>query len=147
MKQVYVPYWKWECYKNGMWNKLDKETEQIKLKEAIEFTGDYLKYGKAMKEVIFVWKNSMVNFLTNKSINKLAYIGHCAVHYKLLIPEYIVRMAWKELTETQQKLANLEAFKALKLWEQKQNEKLLNMSNNGKKDVILEGYQMKLLFP
>lgn len=37
----------------------------------------------------------MKNFLTNSSINRKAYLGHCAVFYKLQIPEYIVRISWK----------------------------------------------------
>jgi hypothetical protein len=147
MKQVYLPYWKWECYQNGMWNRLHKNTESEMLKIAIEFTGNHLKYGAAMAEVINAWPNSMLNFLTNTSINKLAYIGHAAVYYKLQIPEHIVRSAWRELSESQQNLANLQALKALKQWQTKQEKGFTSMSNNGKIDAIKMEYQMMLQFP
>lgn len=144
LNQVYIPYWKWECYKNGMWEKVDRQKEAYMFKKAIDFTSRHDEYGKAMIEVSNVWKNSMLNFLTNKSINRKAYIGHCAVYYRLQIPEYIVRKAWKELTKQQQILANDQATKAIKLWEQKTK---LNLTfQNGKEDVTKMGYQMKLQF-
>lgn len=139
-KQIYTPYYDWECFKNGMWNKcLDDEKN---LNKAIKFTSNHIVYGEAMSEVINLWENSMLNFLTNKSINRKAYLGHCAVCYKLNIPEHITRKAWKYLTEDQKLKANLEASKNILKWEQ--NQKLLNMLKYGKKDVIQKEYQMKL---
>ena len=104
MKQVYIPYWKWECYKNGMWNKVDKKTESIMLETAIKFTGNHILYGKSMRNVVFKWFNTMENNLTNKSINRRAFLGHCAVFYKHQIPEYIVRKAWKELNNEDERI-------------------------------------------
>lgn len=144
LKQQYVPYWKWECYKSGMWSRVSKEDEAIMLKKAIDFTSNHIDYGDAMRDVVFKWKYSMINFLTNKSINRKAYLGHCAVFYKLQIPEYIVRMAWKKLTDNQRILANLEAEKTIKLWEAKQLEKSTNTLKIGKGDVTKMGFQMKL---
>jgi hypothetical protein len=125
MKQIYTPYWEWECFQNGMWKGL---TSDLMLKTAIEFTSDHKKYGLVMMEVVDKWPNTMLNHLTNNSINKKAFIGHCACSYKLKIPENIVRMAWKYLSEDQKRLANIEAQKAYKKWLQKQNKKLGNMS-------------------
>ena len=142
LKQIHIPYWKWECYKSGMWAKVDKKTEARMLQFAIDFTGDHVKYGKAMVEVSDKWRYSMINFLTNKSVNRKAHIGHCAVFYRLQIPEYITRKAWKQLTEKQRILANLEAEKAIKRWELKR--KSSNTSKIGSKNVIKTGYQMKL---
>lgn len=127
-----------------MWSKVDKQTEIELLKKAIEFTGDHILYGSAMKEVAFKWKNSMINFLTNKSINRRAYLGHCAVYYKLQIPEYIVRKAWKELTEKQRILADNVAEQTIKEWELWYIRKSMNILRNGKKNAIKTEYQMKL---
>lgn len=114
IKQVYIPYWEWEDWKNGMWSKSDNESELLKL--AIEFTGDYLKYGQAMKEVIIAWPKTMLNSLTNNSINKRAFLGHCAVSFKLSIPEYITRMAWKELSDKQRHNADKIAQETINNW-------------------------------
>jgi len=80
-----------------MWAKGDYS----RLQEAIEFTGDHIKYGAAMAEVITAWPRTMINSLSNPSVNKRAFIGHCAVFYKLGITEDITRAAWKLLTDQQ----------------------------------------------
>lgn len=144
MNQVYTPYTKWECYKNGMWSKVDVSSEQKMLQIAIDFTSDHVSYGSAMREVVFAWENSMINFLTNKSINRRAYLGHCAVSFKLGIPEYIVRMAWKHLTPKQQQLADLVAEKTIKEWEIWYMRKLKNISKLGRQDVTTMDCQMSL---
>jgi len=144
MNQVYTPYTKWECYKNGMWSKVDVSSEQKMLQIAIDFTSDHVSYGSAMREVVFAWENSMINFLTNKSINRRAYLGHCAVSFKLGIPEYLVRMAWKHLTPKQQQLADLVAERTIKEWEIWYMRKLKNISKLGRQDVTTMDCQMSL---
>ena len=146
MKQVYRPYWDWECYKNGMWNKVSKEEEQKLLKIAIDFTSDHSLYGSAMREVVYLWPCTMENHLTNKSINRRAFLGHCAVFYKFQIPEYIVRKAWRYLTDDQRKLADLEAEKTIKEWEIQYMIKLRSTSKRGSEDVTKTEYQTKLHF-
>lgn len=117
MKQVFITYTEWEDYQNGMWTILTKEEEQEKLQQAIEFTGNHIAYGKAMMKAITMWPNTCLHNLTDMSINRRAFIGHCAVCLELGIPEYIVRMAWHRLTDRQRTLANIEADKAIKQWE------------------------------
>lgn len=127
-----------------MWLRVNKVTEEIYLKAAIEFTSNHTIYGKAMGEVAYLWKNTMENHLTNMLINRKAFIGHCAVFYKLQIPEYIVRMAWKSLTDRQRYLANYAAEQTIKEWELWYMKKLQNTSIHGKKDVTQKEYQTKL---
>tara|TARA_R110002074_G_scaffold168660_2_gene330105 strand:- start:1059 stop:1502 length:444 start_codon:yes stop_codon:yes gene_type:complete len=144
MKQVYLPYWKWECYNSGMWNKVSLAQENEMLKLAIEFTGNHVLYGNSMKEVVYLWENTMVNNLTNLSINRKAFLGQCAVFLKHQIPEYIVRKAWKSLSIKQQILADNVAQQTIKEWELWYKRKLANTLSCGKKDVIKMGYQMRL---
>ncbi|MHA2404643.1 MAG: hypothetical protein ACXADH_16710, partial [Candidatus Kariarchaeaceae archaeon] len=89
MIQQYVPYWEWEDWINGMWRKVDSEPEWIA--KAVEFTGDHIRYGSAMREVSIEWPRTMINSLTNKSINRRAFLGHCACSFKINCPEYITR--------------------------------------------------------
>lgn len=112
IKQIYIPCWEWEDWINGMWAKGDES----RLQEAIEFTGDHVKYGQAMKEVIIAWPRTMLNSLTNNSINKRAFLGHCAVSYKTGIQESITRMAWKELTDQQRYDADKVARETIDEW-------------------------------
>lgn len=145
MKQVYIKYSKWECYKSGMWLRVSKSLEDELLIKAISFTSDHILYGEAMNKVIYKWENTMLNHLTNKSINRRAFLGHCAVFYEIQIPEYIVRKAWSFLSDKERVLADNEAEKAIKKWEIWYARKLENTLKHGKKDVIKMEYQMKLL--
>jgi len=142
--QAYTPFEKWECYQNKMWSRVDKNIEDELIKKCILFMSNHILYGNAMREVVYKWENSMINFLTNKSINRRAYLGHCAVCYELKIPEYITRTAWKELNSEQMYLADLQAEKTIKDWELWYMKKLMNTSKNGRKGAILMEYQMKL---
>jgi len=116
MNQIFHPYWKWECFNNGMWRKESREYEEIELPKIIAFTGCHNSYGSAMIDVINNWKFCIEHHLTDNSINQRAYIGHAACNYKHNWPEYLVRVAWNNLTETQQILANNKATIAINQW-------------------------------
>lgn len=126
--RFYIKWDKWECHKNGMWRYLNKTEEKEMLLKAIEFTGDYKKYGKAMNEVVFLWESSMLHFLSNPSVNKKAYIGHCAVQYAINCPQYITRQAWGFLTDNQRKLADIEAWNCYLKFQQKKIKNNLQLS-------------------
>lgn len=115
MKQVWTPYWEWEDWINGMWG----PEQEGQLQQAIEFTGDWVRYGQAMKEVIVAWPRTMLNSLTNPSINQRAFLGHCAVSFRLKIPESVTRAAWKQLTDEQRRLADLVAQQTIDEWKLK----------------------------
>lgn len=116
MKRIYHHYEKWEDWQNGMWRKVSATEEKKHLETAISFTGDHVKYGNAMKEVIKEWNFTMQNSLTNTSINRKAFLGHCAVQYKINCPEYITRLAWKHLTDEQRFLADKVAQETIDNW-------------------------------
>jgi len=140
MRQIFHPYWLWEDWKNGMWRKESKQYESEKLQEIIEFTGNHKLYGLAMIRVIDEWEKSCENNLSNVSLNRKAWIGHAACSIERDYPEYLVRQAWQLLTENQRILANREANRAIKIWEQRK--KLKPTLKNGKIDAIQMEFQM-----
>lgn len=119
MRQIYHPYWKWECHKAGMWRTETKDYYLYNIDKAIKFTGDYVAYGEQMLIVVDRWKYSTENFLTNKSINRRAYIGHAACVNAFGWPEYLVRDAWGKLSDLQRNLANKQADIAIRQFELK----------------------------
>lgn len=125
MIRQYIPYWEWEDWINGMWFCSMNEAED--LLKAIEFTGDHIKYGKAMGEVIKTWPRTMLNSLTNTSINRRAFLGHCAVMHAIQVPEYITRMAWKELTNDQREAADAVATYHINQYEKTHRELYQNL--------------------
>lgn len=127
-----------------MWRKVTKSKESGYFDKVLAFTGDHIRYGNAMKEVVKMWPNTILNTFTNNSVNKRAFLGQCACSYKLDCPEYITRKAWKQLTEKQRIMADTVAQQTINEWVQNYKLELLNILRLGKKDVIKKGYQMKL---
>ena len=136
--RVYKPYYVWEDWINGMWRKVDKKEESKYLDWAIKFTGNHVEYGNAMELVIKEWKNTMLHNLTNQSINKRAFLGHCACCYNSKCPEYIVRMAWKLLTETQRIEADSIAQKHIDNWINEYKTNSTGLRSDLGKQMLLE---------
>lgn len=119
MKQIYHPYYLWEDYINGMWKKAIKEQEQELITQSYEFMRNHKLFGEAMNAVVNNWKYTCEHNLTDNSINHKAFLGQCAVCYKLGAPEYITRIAWSMLNDNEKDLANKEAKKNIKIFIQK----------------------------
>ncbi len=118
IKKLWHHYKRWEEYHHGMWRKVSKFEKEIFLNKAIEFTGDAELYGEYMIEVAINWKYSCEQNLTDKSINRKAWIGHAACCLAIKCPEYITRSAWWYLDNNQRIHANLNASIAIELWEE-----------------------------
>ena len=115
MLRVYHPFTEWEEMRFNMWGCV-KDTSKA-LDQAITFTGDYIKYGESMLQVVREWPISCENALTDPALNKKAWVGHAAVALTLKIPEHITRQAWGFLTYEQRLLANQKADFAIKVWQ------------------------------
>jgi len=115
LKRVYHPLHLWEEIHHNMWGEVDDC--KAMLEKAIAFTGDYILYGSFMQRVIKEWPISCENALTDYSLNRKAWVGHAATALGLKCPEDITRKAWGVLTYEQQLLANKEAIRAIRAWE------------------------------
>lgn len=113
-----------------MWGGIDNKKTQIA--RAVEFTGNHKLYGSFMVRVANEWRYSCENALTDYSLNRKAWIGHAACALALQIPESIIREAWGKLNYEQQLLANNEADRAIRSWEQSYRE------NHGLRDYVGE---------
>jgi hypothetical protein len=122
-----------------MYSKVKNEKKMIE--KAIEFMSDTDLFSKSMGYVVYNWVHTMDNSLTNKYINRIAFIGQCACFHSIGCPEYLTKKSWKYLDNTKQILANIEADEHLKLWTLR---KYMSISKSGKTDVTKMDYQMKL---
>lgn len=66
-------------------------------------------------KVITEWKNSCEHNLTNKSLNRIAWLGQAAMSYKYRIPS-IYSSGWQLLNADEQHNANIVALGVLNLW-------------------------------
>lgn len=114
--RVYHPIDKWEEMTTNMWVPCDGPGGM--LAKAIEFTGQHRLYGSYMKRVTLEWPISCENSLTDYRINRKAWLGHAACALAINCPEKITRQAWAHLTDEQRRLANGEAERYIREWEE-----------------------------
>lgn len=141
MIQFYDTIYNMEDVKNGMYsNKVDKEN----VKKSVKLLSDLNKFNDVIDLVFKEWKISTAINLSNKHINRKAWLGQasCLLNHKANEKE--TKIAWFELSEEQRikanKIAEIKINQFEKLW----NGKLKSISKLGNKDVTSMEYQMKL---
>jgi len=117
LPRVWHPYQEWEEVHYGMWSEVSERSDYLKW--AVDFTGNHELYGYYMNRVADEWEVSCENALTDQNLNRKAWIGHAACALAGGCPEDIVREAWGKLTDEQRTLANRQADRAIRRWEER----------------------------
>ena len=115
MDRVFRHYDQWEDYNNGMYLSSCDDVEQKKAL-SFELLGSAVLFQAAALDMVSNWPISASVFLTNTSINRLAWIGQATCCREYGSPEFVTIMAWCELGKEQQDAANEAARIVLKLW-------------------------------
>ena len=143
IKQIYHPYNLWEDYKNGMYSVPNTKDKEMHKEAVISFFNDIRLTEMYMEMVIIEWPRSSEHNLSNRSINRVAYIGQAACCLFKKIPNISTMYAWKFLDINVRCMADKIALKTILKWEQEK--KYNHTFINGKiGDTIME-YQTKLL--
>ena len=114
--RIFHTYDKWECYKAGFYDTAKKgmTKEQCELEYAKLLSNEEL-FSDALEHIITEWPNSCEHYLTNTSMNRIAYLGQAALCYAKGIPSTF-RGGFHLLPEEQQQKANEIALKYLNKW-------------------------------
>jgi ParB-like chromosome segregation protein Spo0J len=138
-ERVFHTYDKWECHKAGFYKskKAGFTNEQCE-NEYIRILSDINLFSKILEKIIVEWKYSCEHYLTNKSMNRIAWLGQAAVCYESGVPS-TYSGAWFKLSEEQQANANKVAHIYLNKW----------LNNNGFNEIdedtaLLKGRQVEL---
>lgn len=125
--RIFHTYDKWECYKAGFYaTKKDGMTQEECEIAYAKFFSNLGEFEKALEKIIEEWKFSCEHYLTNKSMNRIAYLGQASLCYAKGIPcKY--RTGFRLLSEEQQKRANEVALKYLNIWLEKNNRKKVSI--------------------
>lgn len=114
--RIFHTYDKWENVEynfygaeHSKWSKLQCEH---KYKELMT---DIIEFKKVLLNVTIEWKHSCEHNLTNRSLNRIAWLGQAAMAYKYNIP-CIYSSGWQLLSEVEQEKANSIALGVLNLW-------------------------------
>jgi hypothetical protein len=133
MNRIYHTWDKWECYPAGFYENskegMKKEECELAYKELLSNDN---RFENALKRVIIEWKNSCEHYLTNESMNRIAWLGQAALCIELGIPSCF-RSGYFLLSENEQKKADLLALKYLNIWLKKYNEHEVDLDGAGVK--------------
>lgn len=114
--RVYHTYDKWECHKAGFYASRKKDiTKEQGEQMYADFLSDSVKFMDAGLSVISEWKYSCEHYLTNSSMNRIAWIGQAAMCYATGIPS-VYCSGFNLLTEEQKDEANNVALVILNKW-------------------------------
>jgi hypothetical protein len=111
--RIFHTYDTWECFKAGFYNTTKEGMTKEQCRDALE-------------HVISEWKNSCEHYLTNASMNRLAWLGQAAACYSMNIPS-IYRGGFWLLSKKQQDLANETALEFLNKWLKRNNRQEVSM--------------------
>jgi len=131
--RIFHQYDKWESIEydffattHKTWSKLQCQHKYLELMVVLDEFEDILM------NVIKEWKFTCEQNLTNKSLNRIAWLGQSAMAYKYKIPA-IFSSGWQLLDKTEQHNANIIALGVLNFW----------LENNGLQTVDLDAAMCK----
>jgi len=123
MNRIYHPWWLWECYPAGFYDTKAKVEDEVARNMYKTFLQDLKAFGAGMDRVFAEWPHSCEQFLTNTSMNRIAWLGQSAMCITTGIPS-CYRGGFKLLSQEEQDAADALAQEYLTKWENKRNENI-----------------------
>jgi ParB-like chromosome segregation protein Spo0J len=127
-ERIFHTFDKWECAKAGFYETKPPPRMTADHCRAYyrELLADIPEFERVLEGVISDWKHSCEHYLTNRAMNRIAWLGQAALCYKHSIPAEF-RGGYGLLTEAQQLAADEAALRALNTW----------MQRNGREPVAM----------
>ena len=138
MKRIYHTWEKWECYPAGFYESApvgQQLTEQECTWLYYMMLSDLDIFESALQQVITEWKFSCEHYLSNKSMNRIAWLGQASACILLGIPACF-RGGFNLLSEQEQEAANLLALDYLNKWLAAQGEPSVTLDGAGVKAQV-----------
>lgn len=125
--RVFHTWDKWECYKAGFYNTTVTGKTKKECEESYKtFLSNISLFSSTLEKVISEWKYSCEHYLTNKAMNRIAWLGQASCCYHTGIPACF-RSGFYLLSESQQKEANETTLKYLNIWLSENNMDTVSM--------------------
>lgn len=128
--RIFHTFDKWECHKAGFYETkapagLTADNCRAYYRELLR---DIAEFERVLECVISEWKHSCEHYLTNSSMNRIAWLGQAALCYKYGIPSEF-RGGYGLLNEAEQLAADEAALRALNNWMERNSRKAIPMSD------------------
>jgi len=120
-ERIFHTYEKWECHKEGFYgSKKDGMTAEQCEQEYCNFLSNDERFKAGLQGVLDNWIYSCEHYLTNKAMNRIAWLGQAAMCYSTGVPSKFCA-GFNLLTSEQQDRANEIALEYLNKWRVKYN--------------------------
>jgi ParB-like chromosome segregation protein Spo0J len=127
-ERIFHTFDKWEAVDYGFYDQNHKTLTKVQCEHKYKILlSDTKEFSRVLEKVLSEWKYSCEHNLTNKSMNRIAWIGQACVSYKYNVPSRF-SSGWQLLTEKEQEEANKVAFHYLNKW----------LIDNGLNEITLE---------
>lgn len=114
--RIFHTFDKWECHKAGLYaSNFEGKTASECEHDYAEFLSNDKIFSETLEKVIVEWKNSCEHYLTNNSMNRIAWLGQASVCYATGIPSKFCS-GWNLMSIENQNKANEVALVALNNW-------------------------------
>jgi ParB-like chromosome segregation protein Spo0J len=118
-QRIFHTFDKWECYKAGFYESTkDGMTHEECERTYADVLSNIELFDSILEKVTTEWKYSCEHYLTNRYMNRIAWLGQASVCYHTGVPSRYSQ-AWFRLTKEQQEAANAVAHKWLNIWLEK----------------------------
>jgi len=126
-ERIFHTYENWECHKAGFYASRKEGMTQEQCEQSYaEYLADTERFKEGLQGVLDNWINSCEHYLTNKAMNRIAWLGQAAMCYSTGVPSKFCA-GFNRLTSEQQDKANLVALDALNYWRAKYNRDPITM--------------------
>jgi hypothetical protein len=114
--RIFHTYDKWECHKAGFYKPTKEDWSHQECEDEFKrILSDQSLFGEILSKVIVEWKNSCEHYLTNTSMNRIAWLGQAAVCYHSGVPSRYSG-AWMDLDKKTREKADNTALTYLNKW-------------------------------
>lgn len=120
LKPIWIPYNKWECYRNGMY---ENRSNDVKIFECVSVFKSKSLY-QDMLDTLFEYENASKVKCTNKMFNPISWVGQATCNRLVNATKSETCKSWFMLNDVERKYANNCAKKAI--------EKYLEELENGR---------------
>lgn len=126
-ERIFHTFDKWECQRAGFYSTtVDGKSKEQCEAEYAEMLSNEDEFRSALDGVISNWKHSCEHYLTNKAMNRIAWLGQASLTYARGIPSTF-RGGFNLLPKEQQDKANEIALEYLNKWLTSNNRSALSM--------------------
>lgn len=114
--RIFHHYEKWEHVEYNFFGSNHPKWTKIQCEHKYkELLADLNEFNSVMNRVVMEWPNACEHNLTNKSMNRIAWLGQASLAYKYQIP-CIYSSGFQLLTDNQKEAANNAALEILNTW-------------------------------